>query len=562
MQGPIGPDGQPGPRGQAGTAAQKGEKGEKGDPGPAGPQGIPGTQGPRGPKGEKGDPGPAGPQGIPGTQGLQGPAGQPGNDGADGAPGSQGLQGQAGNPGKQGPQGQTGTQGPRGPRGPKEEKGDPGGPPGPQGPQGPPGPQGPKGAKGEKGNSGILDKTIKRQVVMIDKGFEKITYEDSNGNVKGIFEKFQFVNTGPSAPYNEGHGQNIIVTRETRKEKVPHMGFRNPLKIEQDAISGDNVTRITFTTLQTRQDQYGMLFSVKFLNETEKADTSMSVVTASGGVYTGQSIRGLGPITVNGNTYYYFLCKIDADTQRRSETTVQFNFNSSKLKNGKMAIEIYEGFTFNNFSLGDYTSANITTHFPYPHQNDFDKHKFQDVMIGDVLLAGTKQDDGTVTANEMLRLTGINLTNAIPFHIKVMLPYEGLKTSSWCIVRNGTSTGFPNLVFPCQGTGDIAIVLLTHSFDNDSVIPTSQFSLQFRLVIYKESVSATSEKLFNEISYTDNDGRRPAIKRSGRVFYLNRQLSYTPPASCIGYSLQFKQTKPLTALGNESQLFCIIAQKI
>ena len=27
---------------------------------------------------------------------------------------------------------------------------------------------------------------------MIDKGFDKITYEDSNGNVKGTFKKFQF----------------------------------------------------------------------------------------------------------------------------------------------------------------------------------------------------------------------------------------------------------------------------------------------------------------------------------------------------------------------------------
>ena len=74
-----------------------------------------------------------------------------------------------------------------------------------------------------------------------------------------------------------------------------------------------------------------------------------------------------------------------------------------------MIIEIYEGFTFNNFLNSDYARANITTHTPYPHQKDFDKHKFQDVMNGDVLLAGTKQDDGTVTANDALRLTGANL---------------------------------------------------------------------------------------------------------------------------------------------------------
>ena len=35
-----------------------------------------------------------------------------------------------------------------------------------------------------------MDKTLKRQVVMVDKDFEKITYEDDSGNVKGTFEHF------------------------------------------------------------------------------------------------------------------------------------------------------------------------------------------------------------------------------------------------------------------------------------------------------------------------------------------------------------------------------------
>ena len=58
------------------------------------------------------------------------------------------------------------------------------------------------------------------------------------------------------------------------------------------------------------------------------------------------------------------------------------------------------------FSDGDYTRANVTTRTPYPHQKDFDKHKFQDVMSGDVLLAGTKQNDGTVTANDEFEIKG------------------------------------------------------------------------------------------------------------------------------------------------------------
>ena len=42
---------------------------------------------------------------------------------------------------------------------------------------------------------------------MVDKDFEKITYEDDSGNVKGTFETFHFVSSGSSAPFNEGYGQ-------------------------------------------------------------------------------------------------------------------------------------------------------------------------------------------------------------------------------------------------------------------------------------------------------------------------------------------------------------------
>ena len=605
MQGLQGPTGNTGPRGHLGTAAQKGDKGDVGSTGP---------QGPAGPKGDKGDKGNAG---STGPQGPAGPTGPAGNDGAKGDTGSQGLQGQPGKTGAQGPQGQTGIQGPRGPTGPKGEKGDPGGP------------QGPKGDKGDKGDS-TLDKTIKCQIVMVDKNFEKITYEDSNGNVKGTFEKFQFASTGPSAPFNEGYGQNLTVTRETRKEKVPNMGFRSPLKIEQNAGSGDSWNKIAFTTPQNRRDQYGMLFAIKFLNKTEKAINSMFAYTSAGAVDTSQSIKILGGLTVNGNTYEYFLVKVAPDTQSRTETTVQFNFYAGLLTNGKMIMEIYEGFTFNNFLNSDFTHANITTHTPYPHQKDFDKHKFQDVMSGDVLLAGTKQDDGTVTANDALRLTDANLGKdvmsgdallagtkqddgtvtandalrltdanlgkdvmsgdvflagkkqddgtvtandalrltdanlgkAIPYHMSFILPYTGIGPGSWSQVRHEPS-GYPGPIFPCHGTGEITIILLTHHFDDDSVIPTSNFTLQYRLTAYKESDVGLSRDfhLYTNISYTNDDGVSPAIKRSGRIFYLNRKLSYKPSADCIGYYLEFRQIKPGTGLGNESQLICLLEQE-
>ena len=540
----------------------KGDKGEKGDQGPQGPQGIQGIAGLDGAKGDKGDPGgkgetgpqgvqgPAGPKGPTGLQGLQGQRGQEGQRGPAGGTGIQGPRGAKGEKGETGPQGvqgpagvqgNTGPAGPKGPRGPKGDQG-PEGPQGPQGiagkdgqlggrgstgargatgPQGPIGPQGPKGdvgPQGPKGDPGSFDKTTKRQVVMVDKDFEKITYEDTNGNVKGTFQEFQFASTGPSAPYNEGYGQNLTVARETRKEKIPLLGFRAALKIEQDAGSGDSLTKIAFTTPQTRQDQYGMLFAVKFLNETQKADESMSAYTDAGGVDTLQSIKGLtNGITVNGNNYWYFLIKVDADAQSRTETTVQFNFTSSKLKNGKMIIEIYEGFTFNNFSTSDYARANLTTSTPYPHRKDFDKHKFQDVMNGNVLLAGTKQDDGTVTANESLTLTPHNLMSAVPYHISCVLPYVSPITArnSWCYSEY--RAGYPKPVFPCHGTGLIHITLLTHVFDDDDPISTSNLTFQFRLKLFIESQTATDEKLFDQIVYTNAVGSN-AVKRSNRFF--------------------------------------------
>ena len=433
---------------------------------------------------------------------------------------------------------------------------------------------------------------------MVDKDFEKITYEDDSGNVKGTFETFQFASTGPSAPFNEGYGQNLSVTRETRKEKVPNMGFRSPLKIKQDRESGDAYVKIAFTTLQTRQDQYGMLIAIRFLNNTEKAIESYSAYTSAGGVDTQQSIKTIGGLTVNGNTYEYFLVKVAADTQNRTSTTVQLNFYAGLLTNGKMSIEIYEGFTFNNFLNSDYARANVTTHTPYPHRKDFDKHKFQDVMSGDVLLAGTKQNDGTVTANQTLRLTDANLTKdvmsgdvflagtknndgkvtandalrlttvnlqgAIPYHMTVLLPWSAIMTNTWSEAFLGPTVGYPAPIFPCHGTGEITIRLLTHYFDDDSVIPTSNFTLQYRLIAYKESASGLSRDfhLHTNINYTNEDGVRPAIKRSGEVFYLNRTLTYKPSADCIGYALELKQIKPTTSLGNESLLVCLLNQAL
>ena len=406
---------------------------------------------------------------------------------------------------------------------------------------------------------------------MADKSFETITYEDNNGHVKGRFEKFQFASTGPHAPYNEGYGQNLTVTREKDQQKVPHFGFRAPLKIEQDALRNDPQVRIAFTSPQLRQDAYGMTFAVKSLYDTGKAAESMSVMTDEGGVNVGQTIKGLGGITVHETTYRYFLVRIAASSQARDETTVQFNFTSSKLKNGKMGMEIFEGFTFNNFTTGDYQSANITTNLTFPHQKDFDHNKFQDVMLGDVLLAGMQQDDGTVTANEKLRLTTPSIIGALPHHLSLCLGYvspaRGVSANAgWCYSER--RAGYPSGIIPCRGTKEIMITLLTHSFDADSVLPTHNLNFQYRLKLYHNNASTTTEKIFNEIYYNS-----PLVKRGSdhantggglkitTVFYLNMKLAYQPVSTCIGFALEFRQTQPTAELGNENELCFEVIQE-
>ena len=306
-----------------------------------------------------------------------------------------------------------------------------------------------------------------------------------------------------------------------------------------------------------------MVFCVKFLNDTENALESKSASTAAGGVSTMESIKTLGLIR---GVYHYFLVKVAPDTQSRTETTVQFNFTSSSLKNGKMIMEIFEGFTFNNFSDSDFASANVTTHLPYPHLQDFDKNKFEDVLVGDVLLGGRQQQDGTVTANESLRLTPHNLMDAVPYHVSCTLPYISPRTAAnnnanWCYSEY--RTGYPGVVFPYHsGGGQIYVTLLMHTFDTDNTVPTSNLTFQFRLKLFIESQTATDEKLFDRIDYANASGSN-AVKRSNNSFYLNRTFSYKPAPSCIGFSLEFKQIVLTgTSLTNESMLIAMMAQEM
>ena len=168
-----------------------------------------------------------------------------------------------------------------------------------------------------------------------------------------------------------------------------------------------------------------------------------------------------------------------------------------------------------------------------------------------------------LVANGDLRLTGLNLRGAIPFQTTVLLPYKGLATNTWSVALTGIDAGYPSPIFPCYGTGQITIRLLTHYFDDDAAIPTSNFTLQYRLIAYKETGSASLSRDFHlhtNIDYTNEDRVAPAIKRCGDVFFVNRELTYNPPSDCIGYALELKQIKPTTSLGNESLLVCLLSQ--
>ena len=162
----------------------------------------------------------------------------------------------------------------------------------------------------------------KQKIVMVDKGFAKTYYEDNNGNSKGVFEKFQFGSGGsvdPHAPYNGGYGQNMIPHRKDTKEKIPYIGFRAGLSLKQDKNTSPNgETKITVETGKTRQDQYGVLFAVKFLNGTEKALASEQPFTTNGGIDTTHSIKNIGSVILNGEVYQYFLVKVAAESQWNS----------------------------------------------------------------------------------------------------------------------------------------------------------------------------------------------------------------------------------------------------
>ena len=81
----------------------------------------------------------------------------------------------------------------------------------------------------------------------------------------------------------------------------------------------------------------------------------------------------------------------------------------------------------------------------------------------------------------------------------------------------------------------------------------------------RESLS-NDYKIIGEVKYyneTEGEVKR-SIGGTGKetLFYLNQTLHCTPPSTCIGFRLEFKQIEPLNPImTNESALVFRIEQK-
>ncbi len=593
-KGDKGEKGETGPKGEQGIQGIPGPKGDKGDQGTQGPrglkgdtgvQGIPGIQGHVGPqgiagtsahKGDKGDvgaqgppgpSGPRGPQGPTGAQGNPGPTGQPGPGGATGPKGDQGPKGDPGHQGNTGPQGQTGEKGSTGAQGPIGPKGDPG-PRGNDGIQGQTGPAGATGAQGAQGPTGDFSATTKKQLIMINKDFGKITYPNT-------FKSFEFEDTGLNKPYNGGRGRDLVVTKSTTNEMVPILGLRAPIKITQNVNPDHDSpnTTISFTALYTEQREYGVIFAIQDHNK-GVAKTADITIQDVGGVFTSGDIRRLGTLDHNGNTYEYFLARspYDPNAGTQVEFDIELTYVSADLPNGKMSINVYGGFVFLSLSATDYRAANLTDKLHFPYRKEFERQKFKDTMKGNILLAGFEQQNGTILPNDNLKIAKTNLTDdfantllqyvtkSVLKHtvtLNICMTSPAQTSTTWCHPKSYI-TGYPEPMFPLINTNTLHLTILTDTFDDDGAIGNN-LEIQFRLLLYTAGTNTQADggtpANLGIINYWHSTDPSSQIKRSKERFHINHTFTYKPTQPYIGYTLQFKQIKPTSPLlNNESNI--------
>ena len=272
------------------------------------------------------------------------------------------------------------------------------GPAGNTGATGKIGPTGAKGVQGDKGDVGDINATTKKQLIMINKNFGEITYPNT-------FRSFEFVDTGSKMPYNGGRGTDLVVTKSTTKEIIPILGLRAPIKITQNVNPGLNKTEISFIGQYTEQREYGVIFAIQDHNNGAAKTVTITVQNNTGTFLSG-NIRRLGTLDHNGNTYEYYLARIDKNTTNTYQVQfdVELIYVSADLPEGKMSISVYGGFVFPQLSDANYRAANFTDKLHFPYHKDYERQKFKGIMKGNILLAGFEQQDGTILPNDKLKI--------------------------------------------------------------------------------------------------------------------------------------------------------------
>ncbi len=416
---------------------------------------------------------------------------------------------------------------------------------------------GPQGPQGPKGNVGSFDATIKKQLILVNRDFEKVTYPHT-------FQSFEFEDSGNDKPYNDGYGTNLVITKATANETVPILGLRAPIKVTQTRATGRQ-TGISFTGKYSETNEYGVIFAIEDLNN-NIAKTISVTVSDSGGVFSSAQIRRLGTLDRNGNTYEYYLIRAAKDTLNRIEFDVSFSYASADLPNGKMAINIYGGFTFLQLSDANYRAANLTDKLHFPYHKDYEKQKFKSVMKGDTLLAGFEQQDGTILSNDKLKISMSNLTDSFANTIKhltrtvtstLYMTSPAQTLGGWCHPKVPL-TGYPQPMYPLTGENTLQLTILTHVFDNDNDIGNN-LELEFRLLLYTAGTNTQTDNgtplTLVKLNYGHSTDPTSQIKRSKERFRINHTFTYKPTQTYIGYVIQFRQVKPTSQLlGNESNI--------
>ncbi len=211
------------------------------------------------------------------------------------------------------------------------------------GPTGPTGAKGDKGNKGDKGEVGDINAATKKQLIMVNEDFATVTYPNT-------FKSFEF----EGKPYNGGRGANLVVTKSITKELVPFLGLRTPIKITQDANPDHNSNKTTISIIgqYTEQREYGVIFAIQDHNNGATKTVGVSTWSDTG-IFLGGDIRRLGTLDRNGNTYEYYLARIEKNTTGETQVQfdVEFSYTSTNLPGRKMSISVYGGSYFYSYPV-------------------------------------------------------------------------------------------------------------------------------------------------------------------------------------------------------------------